>query len=621
MLLNDEGSSSMPRIVVIPIIGMGGFGKTEMIAKKLVSIFSRNRNLVLDHNYYDESALHYSFQNLKNFVRNERTLQEHKRQKLQLIASKISKILRGLPLAGIALGNLLSSNLDSDHWKIISKSAWWEHDSALEAVLPSLAFNYQNLDASQKLCFAYCSIFPRGYIFDEKQLVNMVKNLRTILFYGTYEGEEFYKVLKSILKRSKSLRTLDLSHRGTDITNLPNVVGRLSHLRYLDISNTKIRWLPKSFSNLCHLQVLEVRQCHLNKLPNNMNKLISLRHLSAESKMVSLISGIGKLTGLQELQEFKVKKKKGPRIDELKELNELQGKLLILNIENVSSKQEAMNAGLKEKKNLDGLHLYFKTKDEPKTESSRYSKSKTACNLEELLEALEPCCDIKDLGIKDWDIHGFPNWLDPIENFIHLQSIHLSCCHQLTSLPPLGHLHSLKLLHIEAMPAIKTIGAELYGSIDDVFPSLEELKLQDLQEFEAWMEVRRPRLFPRLRKLYIWDCLKLKNFALLKLNLPVTELNISSCGDLGASLSGCFERFSSLTIVKIALYPYNKSFSESHVAGLKILELSFCSEVRYEGDVEFLNVLDRFKAEECPKFFIPEHETLNLNIFVPKVFG
>ena len=139
--------------------------------------------------------------------------------------------------------------------------------------------------------------------------LSRVKNLRTILFYGTYEGEEFYKVLKSILKRSKSLRTLDLSHRGTDITNLPNVVGRLSHLRYLDISNTKIRWLPKSFSNLCHPQVLEVRQCHLNKLPNNMNKLISLRRLSAESKMVSLISGIGKLTGLQELQEFKVKKK------------------------------------------------------------------------------------------------------------------------------------------------------------------------------------------------------------------------------------------------------------------------------------------------------------------------
>ncbi|XP_038981883.1 putative disease resistance protein At3g14460 isoform X3 [Phoenix dactylifera] len=389
----------------------------------------------------------------------------------------------------------------------------------------------------------------------------MVENLRTILFFGNYETGEFYKVLKSILKYSKSLRVLDLSYSNTEISKLPKAIGHLSHLRYLDISNTKICWLPKLFCKLYHLHVLNLQLCDFNELPEGMNKLTNLHHLCAESKTVSLISGIGKLLCLQELKEFHVGKKKGHKIEELKDLKELRGQLLIQNLENIDNKEEAMNAKLREKKHLDALHLYFEIKDGPVTRSGFiltrmlkvFSKSENTPNLKGLLEGHEPYCDIKELVIKGYDSDMFPSWLVYRERFTSLKSIHLSSCDKLTSLPPLGQLPSLRVLHIETLPALRKIGVELYGGVNGAVPSLEDLKLQDLKEFEEWLEVQGQRLFPCLKKLHIEQCLKLTKFALLMLNLPVTELKINSCGDLGSALPRCLQRLTSLTMLKISL--------------------------------------------------------------------
>nr|XP_029123268.1 disease resistance protein RGA2-like [Elaeis guineensis] len=103
----------------------------------------------------------------------EATLEEEQRKKLQTIGRKISEKLHGLPLAGKVLSSLLKSKLDEDYWKVILESEWWEHEYVLDNILPSLALSYEHLNANLKQCFAYCSIFPRSYIFEKDRLVQM----------------------------------------------------------------------------------------------------------------------------------------------------------------------------------------------------------------------------------------------------------------------------------------------------------------------------------------------------------------------------------------------------------------------------------------------------------------
>ncbi|XP_025661437.1 putative disease resistance RPP13-like protein 1 [Arachis hypogaea] len=80
------------------------------------------------------------------------------------------------------------------------------------------------------------------------------------------------------LKQLKCLRVL--SFRGFKILSLPNSIGELIHLRYLDLSKTPIVTLPESLCRLYNLQTLKLRDCYdLEMLPSRMQDLVNLCHL------------------------------------------------------------------------------------------------------------------------------------------------------------------------------------------------------------------------------------------------------------------------------------------------------------------------------------------------------
>ncbi|KAK2440029.1 putative disease resistance RPP13 protein [Trifolium repens] len=96
---------------------------------------------------------------------------DQQRSNLEKIGREISKKCDGLPLAAVALGGLLRTNLSHDYWNDVLKSSVWELIN--DEVQPALLLSYRYLPAPLKGCFAYCSIFPKNEIFTEKTVVQL----------------------------------------------------------------------------------------------------------------------------------------------------------------------------------------------------------------------------------------------------------------------------------------------------------------------------------------------------------------------------------------------------------------------------------------------------------------
>ncbi|KAJ0860304.1 putative P-loop containing nucleoside triphosphate hydrolase, leucine-rich repeat domain superfamily [Helianthus annuus] len=82
----------------------------------------------------------------------------------------IVKKCKKLPLALIALGTSLRTKKDEDSWKGVLESEIWTSPVESE-VIPALRLSYHDLSAPLKRLFAYCSLFPKDFLFDKEELI------------------------------------------------------------------------------------------------------------------------------------------------------------------------------------------------------------------------------------------------------------------------------------------------------------------------------------------------------------------------------------------------------------------------------------------------------------------
>ncbi|CAL9169859.1 putative disease resistance protein RGA1 [Musa acuminata AAA Group] len=427
------------------------------------------------------------------------------------------------------------------------------------------------------------------------------QKLRTLIFYHDYNCEEFlssegksseelYEFLKEILENMKNLRVLDVSYSHMGIKKVPDAICDLSHLRYLDVSCTKIRQLPGSFSKICHLQVLNLKWCRFKKLPEGMNRLIKLRHLYADAETISLIDGIGKLTDLQGLEEFHVTRKRGHQIGELKELRNLRKRLVIKNLDNVGSKEEAMEVKLNDKVHLN--EITFDGQGDMKTD---------------ILDGLEPHYNLKNLSIQRYGGTNYPSWLEKNQYVTNLESICLDTCARWVNLPPLGQLPFLKDLSIRMMPSIRRIGIEFYGNAAQIFPSLKCLKFLLLKEWVEWSDVDGRPILPRLLDLRIEDGQKLTRMPVLPLS-SMTALRLQMCGDIGNALPEYMLSLTSLVSLDLVDYLHRTSVCLSNLRALKHLSLYQCPELSLINGFQSLVNLKILTVEKCPKLIKPSSQ-------------
>ncbi|XP_078162010.1 putative disease resistance protein At3g14460 [Carex rostrata] len=92
---------------------------------------------------------------------------EHIGKRLQAIGEKIVKKLCRLPLAATTVAGQLRRRPDPEFWSSMLNK------SLLKNTVGALFLSYQHLPPALQRCFAFCSLFPKGHLFDHDHLVNL----------------------------------------------------------------------------------------------------------------------------------------------------------------------------------------------------------------------------------------------------------------------------------------------------------------------------------------------------------------------------------------------------------------------------------------------------------------
>ncbi|GAB2303488.1 hypothetical protein Dimus_037478 [Dionaea muscipula] len=283
----------------------------------------------------------------------------------------------------------------------------------------------------------------------------MQNRLRTI--------QSFVAIPNDLLMQARYVRVLQLN--GIGLTNVPDVIGELKHLRYLDLSRNPFKELPKSITALYNLQTLRPMGCdELDRLPRGLSKLVNLRHLLHINKFMKVSAGIERLTCLQTLPRLQLSASDGVwKLHELGCLRDVWGWLEIGGLEHAKCKEEAQKAEIGAKPGISALHLRWSSRERDEGGSIAL----------EVLDGLQPHPNLQGLIVQGFNGDSFPGWLrrmtvvnniesGQLASLDNLVAVRLVGCRRCSYLPTLGQLPVLKTLVIDRMKEVKQIGPELY---------------------------------------------------------------------------------------------------------------------------------------------------------------
>ncbi|CAL5381683.1 unnamed protein product [Camellia sinensis] len=406
LVRGDESSHS--NVAVIPIVGMGGIGKTTLaqifnnldhVQVQLKQALAGKKSLIVldnvwNNKYSDWNVLKKPFsdgaQDSKIVVttRNRdvaRMMGAVKLHDIEVLSAedcwslfaqhafenrsidantnlvsickKIAEKCKGLPLAAKALGGLLLCKERDEEWEDVLHSKIWDLPQESD-ILPALRLSYHHLPSHLKQCFAYCSIIPNDYEFEEEELVFLwmaegfiqkqrKKQMEDVggeyfrellsrsFFKPSYTGKrskfvmhDLINDLAQVVARDTCFRLDDKLKDQEQYINLKKVrhssymqeyyegmkkfeiFDRAMHLQtflpfhlqnisyYNLASNVPLNLLPK----LRCLRVLNMSRYHITEVPNSVGDLKHLRYLNFSGTLIEeLPESLGSLYNLQTL--------------------------------------------------------------------------------------------------------------------------------------------------------------------------------------------------------------------------------------------------------------------------------------------------------------------------------
>ncbi|KAK9213847.1 hypothetical protein WN944_005832 [Citrus x changshan-huyou] len=496
---------------------------------------------------------------------------------LEEIGRKIVTKCDGLPLAAQTLGGLLRGEHDRREWERVLISKIWELPEERCRIIPALAVSYYYLPPTLKQCFAYCSLLPKDYEFEEEEIIllwcasgfldhkegqnpsedlgrDFFKELCSRSFFQqsatdasrfvmhdlindlarwaageTYFTLEYTSEVNKQQRFSRNLRHLSYICGEYDGVERFEKLYDIQHLRTflpLMLLNSRHGYLahsilPKLFK-LQSLRVFSLRGYCISELPDSVGDLRYLRHLNLSGTEIrTLPESVNKLYNLHTLLLVGCRR--------LKKLCADMGNLIKLHHLNNSNTDllKEMPVGIGKLTCLQTLCNFVVGKD-----------SGSGLPELKLLIHLRGTLKISKLeNVKDVD------------------------CGMCTALPSVGQLPSLKHLTVRGMSRVKRLGSEFYGNDSPIpFPCLETLRFEDMQEWEDWIphgSSQGVERFPKLRELHILRCSKLRGtfpeclpalqmlviyrceeFSVSVTSLPaLCNLQINGCEELSVSLT------------------------------------------------------------------------------------
>ncbi|XP_022759441.1 putative disease resistance RPP13-like protein 1 [Durio zibethinus] len=348
-------------------------------------------------------------------------------------------------------------------------------------------------------------------------------------------------------------------------SELPNSIGQLKHLRYLNLSRCRIKQLPQSVGFLFNLQTLILQSCEeLTRLPQVIKNLQNLRvlDLTDTSNLQEMPIQIGNLKNLQTLTKFIVGKGIGSAV----------------NI------QDASNANLSDKHGLTALDLQWSLN--PQNEEGEMH----------VLERLLPHKNLEKLRILFYGGKKFPSWL----GMDNVQKVDVEFYgHGFPSVKPFP---LLEILRFKDMLDWTCWSSPSQGNEDswEEFPCLRELVVEDCPKLSRKL----PSRLPSLLKLVIKRCPKLEGSSLSFPSLD--ELNIEDCN---VELLGSILGLTSLTTVTARSRPKLQCLQNGVVqfpGALRVLVISNCNGLTslWQKGAILLNIasLECLKITGCPQF-------------------
>ncbi|KAK7367068.1 hypothetical protein VNO80_09076 [Phaseolus coccineus] len=440
------------------------------------------------------------------------------------------------------VGNVEVENVGNKVWnKLYRRSFFQEAKSDDFGMIRICKMHDLFHDLSQSIMGEECVIIEKGRL---TQLPTRVHHLHLLNYDASVNMAAFKKVesMRTFLNFGNSLPSTHCLRVLRTHSSLLFPFKDLAHLRYLSLHSGSGARLNNLICELPKLQILKLQNTTQLRLPKELTQLQDLRHIVINScgSMSEMPPNIGKLRNLRTLSTFVVGSKAGCGLAELHSLK-LGGTLRIKGLENIPNEWDAKQANLIGKKDLNILDLSW---------GGSANSEGSNVNVERVLEALQPPSTLKSFGMNGYQGRQLPSWMRSPVVLRDLVEVKLFGCENYEELPPLGKLPHLKRLVVGGMKNVKWIDGESYDGVEEkAFPSLEELRVDNLPNLERMLREEGIEMLPRLSQLTIVGVSNLK-FPRLP---SIEELHASDMDEAASLMEGVLENMPCLKTFHITM--------------------------------------------------------------------
>ncbi|XVE80878.1 hypothetical protein DITRI_Ditri15bG0016500 [Diplodiscus trichospermus] len=444
---------------------------------------------------------------------------------LEVIGRDIARKCGGVPLVANVIGGTMSNKWDIDEWVSLRDGSHWGSLGKNEEIVDVLRLSFDRLSSSSlKQCFVYCSIFPKDYLIEKDQLIqlwmaegflqqpernseltfedigneyfnSLLSNslLQDVLrdLRGSIIGCKMHDLVHDLAQSIRNIGTNNASHiqlqnefDGEKLwhslfskSNFFHIKADFKYLRVLNFSGARLNSLPESIGRLKHLRHLDVSRTFLRRLPKSITHLYHLQTLRLLwcSALREFPKRLKNLVNLRHL----VINYKWQLFEEIKYLTNLR----TLPIFDVGTKRCGIGAlgylselggelkiyNLQNVRNREDAHqakIWEKDKLHTLIYSWYHGQGESYSN--DALEGLEHHSNLKSLTIEFYMGDNNPSWLvrnsAPSAYFQPINLAHLSLryCKKLKNVPTFGLYPNLRFLEIQGLNNVRCIGNEFY---------------------------------------------------------------------------------------------------------------------------------------------------------------